>query len=70
MQGNGTPKASIVEVLKEEVNSKGANLSYAWGKVRELDALILFYLGSTHNFILHELVLKLGIQGLKMGNVI
>ena len=30
---NGTPKASIVEVLKEEGSSKGALLSYLWGKV-------------------------------------
>ena len=42
-QGNGTLKASTFEVLmKEEGNSKGANLSYAWGKVRELDGLLIF----------------------------
>ena len=61
-QGNGSPKAFIVEVLKKEGNSKGENLSYTWGKVRELDALKLFDLVSTHNFISHELALKLGIH--------
>ena len=69
-QGNGTPKASAIEVLKKEGNSKGANLSYAWGKVRELDALIVFDLGSTRNFISHELALKLGIHEFEMGDVI
>ena len=53
--------------MKEEGNSKGAILSYAWGKVRELYALLLFDLGSTHNFISHELALKLGILALKLG---
>ena len=32
-QQNGTHKALVVEDLKEEGNSKGAKLSYAWGKV-------------------------------------
>ena len=64
-QRNGPPKDSLVEVLKEEGNSKSANLSYAWGKVRELDALILFDPIYTHNFISHELALKLGILTLK-----
>ena len=66
---NGTPKASTIEVLKEEGNSKGAHLSYAWwGKVREHDALILFDPGSTHNFISQELALKLGIHEFEMGD--
>ena len=67
-QGNGTLKASMVKVLKEERNSKGAILSYAWGKVRELDALILFDPGSTNNFISHELALNLGIHEFEMGD--
>ena len=67
-QPNGTPKASTIEVLKEEGNSKGAHLSYAWGKVREYDALIHFDPGSTHNFISHELALKLGIHEFEMGD--
>ena len=69
-QGNGTPKAFAIEVLKEEENSKGANLSYAWGKVRELDAPILFDPGYTHNFISHQLALKLGIHEFEMGDVV
>ena len=60
-QGNGTPKAFAIEALKEKRNSKGANLSYVWGKVREHDALILLDPRSTHNFISHELALKLGM---------
>ena len=59
---NGTPKASTIEVFKEEGSSKGALLSYLWWKVCEHDALILFDPGSTHNFISHELALKLGIH--------
>ena len=43
---------------------------YVWGKVRELDALILFDLGFTHSFISHELALKLGIHEVDMGDVI
>ena len=69
-QPNGTPKASTLEVLKEEENSKGSHFSYAWGKVHEHDTLILFYLGSTHNFISHELALKLGIHEFEMGDCI
>ena len=65
---NGTPKASTIEVFKEEGSSKGALLSYLWEKVHEHDALILFDLGSTHNFISHELALKLGIHEFEMGD--
>ena len=64
---NGTPKASMVEVFKEEGSSKGAKLSYLWGKVREHDALILFDPGATHNFISQELALRLGIHDFEMG---
>ena len=63
---NGAPKAFIVEVFKEEGSSKGALLSYLWGKVREHDALILFDPRSTHNFISQELALKLGIHDFEM----
>ncbi|MCO5586141.1 hypothetical protein L7F22_040081 [Adiantum nelumboides] len=41
---------------------------YAWGKVREHDAFILFDPGSTHNFISLELAAKLGIQEFEMGD--
>ena len=67
-QQSGTPKASTVEVLKEEGNSKGSKLLYAWRKVREHDTLILFDPGSTHNFISHELVLKLGFHEFEVGD--
>ena len=63
-------EASTVEVFKEEGSSKGALLSYLWGKVREHDALILFDPGSIHNFISHELALKLGIHEFEMGDLI
>ena len=67
-QGNGIPKASTIEVLKDEGNSKGENLSSAWRRVRYLDALILFDLGSTHNFISHEMALELRIHEFEMGD--
>ncbi|MCO5574456.1 hypothetical protein L7F22_028241 [Adiantum nelumboides] len=65
---NEQPRASIIEALKEDVHCKGSPLSYAWGKVREHDAFILFDPGSTHNFISHELAAKLGIQDFEMGD--
>ncbi|MCO5569258.1 hypothetical protein L7F22_022970 [Adiantum nelumboides] len=57
---NEQPRASIIEATKEDVHCKGSPLSYAWGKVREHEAFILFDPGSTHNFISHELVAKVG----------
>ncbi|MCO5612978.1 hypothetical protein L7F22_067251 [Adiantum nelumboides] len=65
---NEQPRASSIEVPKEDVHCKGSSLSYAWGKVREHDAFILFDPGSTHNFISHELAAKLGIQEFEMGD--
>ncbi|MCO5614441.1 hypothetical protein L7F22_068723 [Adiantum nelumboides] len=65
---NEQPRASMVEVPKEEVHCKGSPLSYAWGKVREHDAFILFDPGSTHNFISLELATKLGVQYFEMGD--
>ncbi|MCO5563266.1 hypothetical protein L7F22_016903 [Adiantum nelumboides] len=65
---NEQPRASIIEASKENVHCKGSPLSYAWGKVREHDAFILFDPGSTHNFISHELAAKLGIQEFEMGD--
>ncbi|MCO5547867.1 hypothetical protein L7F22_001319 [Adiantum nelumboides] len=65
---NEQPRASMVEAPKEEVHCKGSPLSYAWGKVREHDAFILFDPGSTHNFISLELATKLGVQDFEMGN--
>ncbi|MCO5583910.1 hypothetical protein L7F22_037827 [Adiantum nelumboides] len=65
---NEQPRASIIEAPKVDVHCKGSPLSYAWGKVREHDAFILFDHGSTHNFISHELAAKLGIQEFEMGD--
>ncbi|MCO5553126.1 hypothetical protein L7F22_006647 [Adiantum nelumboides] len=65
---NEQPRASIIEAPKEDVHCKGSPLSYAWGKVREHDAFILFDPGSTHNFISLELAAKLGIQEFEMGD--
>ncbi|MCO5569414.1 hypothetical protein L7F22_023126 [Adiantum nelumboides] len=65
---NEQPRASIVEAPKEDVHCKGSPLSYAWGKVREHDAFILFDPGSTHNFISLELDTKLGDQDFEMGD--
>ncbi|MCO5572297.1 hypothetical protein L7F22_026050 [Adiantum nelumboides] len=65
---NEQPRASMVEAPKEDVHCKGSPLSYAWGKVREHDAFILFDPGSTHNFISLELATKLGVQDFEMGD--
>ncbi|MCO5603239.1 hypothetical protein L7F22_057387 [Adiantum nelumboides] len=65
---NEQPRASMVEAPKEEVHCKGYFLSYAWGKVREHDAFILFDPSSTHNFISLELAAKLGVQYSEMGD--
>ena len=59
-----------MEALKEDGHCKGSPLSYAWGKVREHDALILFDPGSTHNFISNELATKLGIHPHEMGKMV
>ncbi|MGJ2631361.1 retropepsin-like aspartic protease, partial [Salmonella enterica subsp. enterica serovar Paratyphi A] len=60
----------MIEAPKEEGHHKGAPLSYAWGKIREQDSLILFDPGSTHNFISQELAAKLGVQDFEMGETI
>ena len=64
------PRATLVKAQEEDCQSKGSSLSYAWGKLREHDALILFDLGSTHNFISTNLATKLGIHEFEMGKVI
>ncbi|WP_447383724.1 retropepsin-like aspartic protease, partial [Streptococcus pseudopneumoniae] len=64
---NEQPRASLVEAPQEDVQSKGSSLSYAWGKVREHDSLILFDNGSTHNLISLELAEKLGVRPQEMG---
>ena len=45
------PRALTVQAPKEDGHCKGIPLSYAWGKVREHNALILFDPSSIHNFI-------------------
>ncbi|MCO5550002.1 hypothetical protein L7F22_003479 [Adiantum nelumboides] len=65
---NEQPRASMVEAPKEDVHYKGSPLSYAWGKLREHDAFILFDPGSTHNFISLELATKQGVQDFEMGD--
>ncbi|MCO5613123.1 hypothetical protein L7F22_067398 [Adiantum nelumboides] len=64
---NDPPRVSMVQAPKEDGHCKEAPLSYAWGKVREHDALILFDPGSTHNFISHELAAKLEIHDFEIG---
>ena len=59
-----------MEVLKDERHSKGSTLPYAWDKVRELDCLILFDLGSTHNLIFIEVDTTMGIHDFEMGDTI
>ena len=59
-----------MKALQEDCHHSGSSLSYAWGKVREHDALILFDPGSTHNFISTHLANKLGICDFEMGKVI
>ncbi|MCO5557356.1 hypothetical protein L7F22_010919 [Adiantum nelumboides] len=63
---NEQTRALIIEAPKEDVHCKGSPLPYAWGKVRQHDAFILFDPGSTHNFISLELANKLGIQEFEM----
>ena len=60
----------LVKALEEDCHHRGSSLSYAWDKVREHDALILFDHGSTHNLISTNLASKLGIHDFKMGEVI
>ena len=60
------PKASTF-VANEVENSSALQLCYAWGQVRDQEALILFYLHSTHNFISIELAQRLGILIDKLG---
>ena len=69
-QAKGNLRATLVKALEEDLHHHGSLLSYAWGKVREHDALILFDPGSTHNFNSTNLANKLGICDFEMGEVI
>ena len=64
------PRASTVETMREGGHGQGSALSYAWGKVKDHDAFILFDPGSTHNFISTELAMKLGIHDFEMGEAL
>ncbi|MCO5608484.1 hypothetical protein L7F22_062694 [Adiantum nelumboides] len=66
---NEHPRVTTVEALQEDGHCKGSPLSYAWGKVREHDALILYDPGSTYNFISVKLATKIGIHDFEMGDV-
>ena len=63
------PRATLVKAQEKDCQSKGSSLSYAWDKVQEHDALILFDPRSTHNFISTNLATKLGIHEFEMGEV-
>ena len=55
-------------VVANEVEDPNASrLCYAWGRVRDQEALILFDPGSTHNFISIELAQRLGISSDELG---
>ncbi|MCO5579768.1 hypothetical protein L7F22_033629 [Adiantum nelumboides] len=53
--------------MNDYCSKRGSPLCYAWGKVREHDALILFDSGSAHNYISVGLASKLGIHANEMG---
>ncbi|MCO5551582.1 hypothetical protein L7F22_005087 [Adiantum nelumboides] len=61
-----TPQATEV-IAQGSEGHQGASLCFAWGKVRDQDAFMLFDPGSTHNYISQDLTSKLGIHSLEMG---
>ena len=55
-------------VLTEDMHDQEqSRLCYAWGKVRDHDSLILFDIGSIHNFISMKLASKMGIYKHEIG---
>ena len=54
-------------VANEVEDPKASQLCYAWGRIRDQDAFILFDPGSTHNFISIELAQRLGISTDELG---
>ena len=59
------------KILYPSKEAKGASrLCFAWGKIRDVNSLILFDPGSSENFISTELAQKLGIQTEEMGMAI
>ncbi|MCO5604577.1 hypothetical protein L7F22_058745 [Adiantum nelumboides] len=68
-QRKETPQAT--QILYPTKEAKEAfQLCFAWGKVRDMNSLILFDPGSTHNFISIELAQKLEIQIKEMGTAL
>ncbi|MCO5596075.1 hypothetical protein L7F22_050133 [Adiantum nelumboides] len=65
-QRKETPQATQILYPTKEAK-EASQLCFAWGKVRDMNSLILFDPGSTHNFIFIELAQKLGIQTKEMG---
>lgn len=69
-KGNNHKKEALealVVVSNKIEDPKASHLCYAWGRVRDQEALVLFYPGSAHNFIFIELAQKLGILTDKLG---
>ncbi|MCO5569291.1 hypothetical protein L7F22_023003 [Adiantum nelumboides] len=68
-QRKKTPQATQILYPTKEAK-EASQLCFAWGKVRDMNSLILFDPGSTHNFISIELAQKLGIQTEEMGTAL
>ncbi|MCO5557823.1 hypothetical protein L7F22_011395 [Adiantum nelumboides] len=68
-QRKETPQATQILYPTKEAKEV-SQLCFAWGKIRDMNSLILFDPGSTHNFISIELAQRLGIQTEEMGTVL
>ncbi|MCO5547351.1 hypothetical protein L7F22_000800 [Adiantum nelumboides] len=68
-QRKETPQATQILYPTKEAK-EASQLCFAWGKVRDMNFLILFDTGSTHNFISIELAQMLGIQTEEMGTTL
>ncbi|MCO5609672.1 hypothetical protein L7F22_063903 [Adiantum nelumboides] len=68
-QRKETPQATQILYPTKEAK-EASQLCFAWGKVRDMNSLILFDPGSTHNFISIELAQKLGIQTEEIGTTL
>ncbi|MCO5594398.1 hypothetical protein L7F22_048428 [Adiantum nelumboides] len=68
-QRKETPQATQILYPTKEAK-EASQLCFAWGKVRDMNSLILFDPGSTHNFISIELAQKLGSQTKEMGTAL
>ncbi|MCO5600400.1 hypothetical protein L7F22_054512 [Adiantum nelumboides] len=68
-QRKETPQATQILYPTKEAK-EASQLCFAWGKVRDMNSLILFDPGSTHNFISIELAQRLRIQTEEMGTAL